>query len=412
MKRKTGPGGGSRIDARDLFDECLASLLARPGRAFLTVLGTVVGVAALVATLGLSRTAGNQIVGRFSELDATDVSAAPKVGHSGQATVGSLPWDAEARMMALKGVVAAGTLTDVPLNDQLVRAVPVHDPLGQTEFQLPLKAASPGLFRAVRATIATGRLPDAGNSERADRVAVLGPTAAGQLHITRVDNQPAIYIGERIYTVMGILANVERQSGLLGSVIIPEGTARREFGVTAPGSVQVETKVGAASLIASQMPLALVPTDLTALKIVAPAEPRRLKAGVQSDLNSLFLLLGAVSLLVGAIGIANVTLVSVLERVGEIGLRRSLGATRRQIATQFLLESTALGLVGGVVGTAIGTVVVVAVAATRTWTPVLEPWVPLGAPILGGFIGLLAGAYPSARAASLEPVEALRSAMA
>jgi len=96
---------GPRIGPRDLFGECLASLLARPGRALLTVLGTVVGVAALVATLGLSKTAGNQIVGRFSETDATDVSASPKVGHSGQATVGDLPWDAEARMMRLNGVV-------------------------------------------------------------------------------------------------------------------------------------------------------------------------------------------------------------------------------------------------------------------------------------------------------------------
>src|SRR5438874_9726027 len=109
MKRKPESAARPQIGARDLFEECLASLLARPGRALLTVLGTVVGVAALVATLGLSKTAGNQIVGRFSETDATDVSASPKVGHSGQATVGDLPWDAEARMMRLNGVVAAGT---------------------------------------------------------------------------------------------------------------------------------------------------------------------------------------------------------------------------------------------------------------------------------------------------------------
>jgi ABC-type antimicrobial peptide transport system permease subunit len=242
-------------------------------------------------------------------------------------------------------------------------------------------------------------------------VAVLGGNAADQLHVTRVDNQPAISIGDRLYVVIGILGAVERQPTLLGSVVIPEGTARRDLGLTAPGSVQVETRVGAASLIARQVPLALSPNDPSVLKVTAPPEPRRVRAGVQSDLNSLFLLLGAVSLLVGAIGIANVTLVSVLERVGEIGLRRSLGAGRRHIAAQFLVESTALGLVGGILGAALGTLVVVGVAASRTWTPVLEAWVPLGAPLLGGVVGLLSGLYPSLRAATLEPVEALRATL-
>jgi macrolide transport system ATP-binding/permease protein len=399
-----------RLASRDLFDECLASLLARPGRAALTVLGTVVGVAALVATLGLSKTAGNQIVGRFNELTATDVVVTPKAQRAGVA-LSVLPWDAEARLGRINGVVAAGTLTDVNVNGALVRAVPVNDPRGQTQFQLPVKAASPGLYRAVHATLATGRVPDAGHSSRADRVVVLGPNAAARLHVTRVDNQPAIYIGDRLYVVVGILSAVQRQPTLLGAVIIPEGTAQQEFGVAAPGSVQVETRIGAAQVVAQQLPLALNPADPNVLKVTAPPEPRRAKAGVQSDLNSLFLLLGAVSLLVGAIGIANVTLVSVLERVGEIGLRRSLGASRRHIAAQFLMESTALGLVGGILGAALGTIVVVVVAASRTWTPVLEGWVPIGAPLLGGVVGFLAGAYPSARAASLEPVEALRSSL-
>jgi ABC-type antimicrobial peptide transport system permease subunit len=120
-------------------------------------------------------------------------------------------------------------------------------------------------------------------------------------------------------------------------------------------------------------------------------------------------MLGGVSLLVGAIGIANVTLVSVIERTGEIGLRRALGATRRHIAVQFLLESATMGLVGGVIGACVGTLVVVGVAAYQDWTPVLDPLVPFATPLLGGLVGLVSGAYPALRAARLEPVEALRS---
>ena len=397
---------------RDLVAEALASLTARPGRAVLTALGTVLGVAALVATLGLSKTAGNQIVGRFDALAATDIVVAPRAASPGRISGGSvLPWDAEARAARLNGVVSAGTLSDVDLRGDLVRSVPVNDPVAQTEFQLPVKAASPGLFTAVRARLAAGRLPDAGHSGRADRVALVGANIAERLHVTRIGDQPAIFLGDRLYTVVGVLSGVSRQASLLGSVVIPEGTAVRDFGLEAPGSVQVETRIGAATLIAEQLPLALSPTDPALLKVTAPPEPRRVRAGVQSDLNALFLLLGAVSLLIGATGIANVTLVSVLERVGEIGLRRSLGAARRHIAGQFLLESTTLGLLGGVLGAALGTLVVVGVAASRTWTPVLEPWVPLGAPLLGGAIGFLSGIYPSIRAAALEPVEALRSTM-
>lgn len=406
-------GPRPKLNPRDLVEEALASLTARPGRAVLTALGTVLGVAALVATLGLSKTAGNQIVGRFDALAATDVTVTPKAAGAGRAGGGAnvLPWDAEARVNRLNGVVAGGTLSDVDLRGDLIRSVPVNDPVAQTEFQLPVKAASPGLWSAVRARTAAGRLPDAGHSARADRVAVVGINVAEQLHATRIEDQPAIFLGDRLYTVIGVLEGVSRQASLLGSVVIPEGTASRDFGLEAPGSVQVETRIGAAQLIADQMPVALNPGDPAALKVTAPPEPRRVRAGVQSDLNTLFLLLGAVSLFIGAVGIANVTLVSVLERVGEIGLRRSLGAARRHIAGQFLLESTTLGLLGGVFGAALGTLVVVGVAASRTWTPVLEPWVPLGAPLLGGFVGFLSGIYPSVRAAAMEPVEALRATM-
>ncbi len=134
------------------------------------------------------------------------------------------------------------------------------------------------------------------------------------------------------------------------------------------------------------------------------------QARVAADVNALFLVLGGVALLVGALGIANVTLLSVLERVAEIGLRRALGATRRDVAAQFLVESSAVGLLGGLVGTAAGVVLPVAVSAARDWTPVLDLRLAAGAPLLGAVIGLAAGTYPAWRASAVHPIDALRSA--
>jgi len=402
------PSGRPRLPLRDLLAEAGAGLLARPARVALTVLGTVVGVAALVATLGLSKTASNQIVGHFDEVASTDIVVSP--ARRGATTAASvLPFRAEDRLQRLNGVVAAGTLSDVDVGGQLASSVPVNDPLGQTRFQLPVKAASPGLWRAVRAQLQTGRVPDAGHSARADRVVVLGPNAARRLNITRVDQQPAVFLDDRLYVVIGILRSVERQPSLLGAMVMPEGTAAREYGLAAPGLAQIETRVGAVDLIARQAPVALAPTQTRQLRVAAPPDPRELRGAIRNDLNALFVLLGGVSLLVGAIGIANVTLVSVLERVGEIGLRRALGAARRHIAAQFLVESSAMGALGGIIGASIGTLVIVAISAARTWTPVLDPWIPLAAPLLGALIGLLSGTYPAIRAARMEPVDALRA---
>jgi macrolide transport system ATP-binding/permease protein len=405
---KSGRVSRSGITLRDLFNEVIAGMFARPMRMVLTILGIVIGLTALVATVGLSRTAGNRIISQFDELVATEITVTARPGPGG-VDPATIPWDAPERLLRLNGVVAAGTVSEVNVGDLLVSSSPIRDPQGQTAFNLGVKAASPGLFRAIRAELATGRFPDSGHSERADRVAVLGPTAAERLGIVDLAQMPAIAIGDHLYLVIGILGGVGRQPDLLGSVILPEGTARQDFGLAGPGAVVIETQIGAASLIAQQTPLALRPDKPSVLRIELPPEPRRVRDAVQSDLNVMFLLLGGLSLIVGAIGIGNITLVSVMERTGEIGLRRAIGANRSHIAAQFLLESASMGVIGGILGASLGVLIVVAVSALQVWTPVLDPAAPFLAPVVGGTIGLLSGAYPAMRAARLEPVEAFRN---
>ena len=400
-----------RFGLRDLFEEMVGGLLGRPGRLALTALGTVLGITALVATLGLAKTAGNQIVSRFDELAETRVVVSPAdTGFGGADATSSIPWTSEERLVRLNGVVAAGTKSDVDVAGELSRSVPVVDPLGINEHQIGVIATSGGLLDAVRGEMSTGRYFDNGHNDRGDPVVVLGPAAAQRLNVYRLDTQPAIFIGEQSFTVIGIIDDVAREPDLLNSIVMPDGTAQKYFGLDAPAEVHIDAEVGATQLVAEQAPTALDPDNPQSLRTQASQGYTAVRQDVEGDVNALFVVLGGVSLLVGGLGIANVTLVSVLERTPEIGLRRALGAARRHIAAQFLLESTVTGLLGGIIGASVGVLVIVGVSASRDWTPVLEGYLPFAAVGLGALIGLIAGTYPALRAAQTEPIAALRSA--
>lgn len=404
----------ARISLPDLAAETLAGIMARPMRTVLTMLGTALGVAALVATLGISNTAGNQIVGSFDALQSTGVVVQPVVSTTGNQTRAqvTLPWNVEERLR-LNGVRAAGALADVKVagGGQPVRRTAEVSSRGTGEASLRTVAVSPGLLDAIRGRVVQGRWFDEGNVQRRDRVVVLGQGAAERLGLVRLDGHTAVFIGDEAFTVIGVIGDLAREKDLNDAVLFPWGIAAARFGVPGPTKVVIDTDLGAAPLIATQAPVALSPNDPDGVRVGAPPSLERSRRRVEGTVSSLFLVLGAVTLVVGAIGIANVTLVTVLERVGEIGLRRALGAARRHIAYQFLAESAAVGLLGGTVGASIGVLTTIGLAAARHWTPVLDVRVPLAAPVLGTVIGLLAGVYPSLRAAAMEPVDALRSGL-
>lgn len=400
-----------RFTAQDLLVEVSHGIGGHTGRLVMTTLGTVLGIGSLVVTIGFAQTAAGQLSRQFDAVAATQAVISPGSTRSMNGTetpTARLPWDAPDRVERLAGVERAGLIGEVAIGELQITAVPINDPSAPEVLSPTLLATSDGLLDAVRGTLATGRYFDAGHERRADRVAVLGTRAAEKLGLNRVDSQPSIFIGERPYTVIGIVDEVQRRPDLLDSVILPLGTARADFGLAAAEELQVRIAAGAGALVAEQAPIALDPNQPENFEVRAPRSGSELQEHVQADINVVFLVLGAIALLAGGLGIANVTLLSVSERTGEIGLRRALGATRRDIASQFMVESVIIGLLGGLIGAAVGVFAVVVVALVQQWTPIIDLAMVLGAAMLGAVVGLGAGAYPARKAAKVEPITALR----
>ena len=413
----------SRMPLRDAAAEAVAGIVQRPGRSVLTLLGTVLGVGAFVAVLGMTATGAGQISQQFSVLQQTTVTVedngpANNVARPGDNPPIGFPADADQVAGHINGVTAAGVYWPValPTGTSVTASLALS---AESDGTVAVYAASPGAVTAMGLDMVAGSPLTAYENDTAQHVALIDTTTADQLGISaaRLADHPAVFVGGVAYTVVGIYSAAQRVVANESALLVPENTALAGYGNPEPGignqdeaAMVVATRIGAAKAVAAQIAAAELPADPSRLVVTSPPNPQNLQGEVSGDLAGLFLMLAGISLLIGAVGIANTTLVAVLERTGEIGLRRALGARPRHIAAQFLAETTVLGTLGGLVGTSVGVAVVVIFAAAKDWTAVLNSAYTLPAPLIGSVVGLLAGAYPALRAARTSPLAALRHA--
>jgi putative ABC transport system permease protein len=385
-----------------MMQEAIGGITQRPSRSALTALGTAIGIGSFIAVLGVTSSANGQISRDFDAQTATQVSVRALTPAADQLG-GVFPVDAEASAETVDGVVGVGSWWDVPVMS--VSTLPPY--LAEAAEQPRVMAVSPGYWELVAPTATSGRLFDDFLSDQP--VAVVGTRLAENLHLGDVAHQPVLYVNGKPVTVIGLVGATERQASPQYSVMVPAAWARAVFGP--PGTAEtllVQTEVGAAQVVADQLALAIDPVHPERFAVSPPPAPQVVRDQVSGSIQTLFLALALICLLVGAVGITNATLVGVMSRVPEIGIRRALGARPRHIAAQFLVESGVLGIFGGTVGACAGLLIVIAVAVTQQWTTVIQPLTVIAAPVVGAAVGLLAGLYPALKAARIEPVDAFR----
>lgn len=390
----------------DTMNEAGSVIAQRPVRTLLTALGTILGVGAFVTTTGLATTASAQVSSRFDALRATEV----RIQDAAPDGTNPFPVDVDERLEALNGVNHAGLYFTLADNGDIQPRNTATRPAGRTGSQIPVVAATPGAVAASVPRLSTGRVYDSFHESRRERVALLGRVAADQLGVTRIDDQPVIFLNDTAYTVVGIIDDVARNPDLLLAITIPTATADQRFSTgNAERQVIIDTAPGAAQLIGAQAPLALRPQQPERLQALVPPDPDTLRDAVESDVQTLFYALSGLALLIGAVAITNATLLNIIERRPEIGLRRALGATRLHITRQITIEAALTGTIAGILGTTIGIIAVTGASISRGWTPTINPELLIIAPTIGIITGTLAGIIPAMKAANTPPAETLRT---
>jgi putative ABC transport system permease protein len=393
--------GASRLTRLDLLRVGSLGLRSRRVRAGLSALGISIGIAAIVGVLGISQSSTTGLLNELGRLgNLITVQAGSTTG--GQAT--ELPVTAEA-MVSRIGPVTSVAETAAIANVNVYRTP--YIPAVQTSG-IQLIAANSALPAALGATLAHGSFLNAATARYP--VVVLGAEAASLLGITTLTHPTQVWIGGYWFTVTGILKPIDQQTPMDSMAFIGFPIAEHDFSFDGhPTDLYVRAVFSEVNAVAGVLPPTVNPADPGAVQYTLESGVLEAEVAAKGALNGLLLGLGAIALLVGGVGIANVMVISVLERRSEIGLRRALGATRRHVAEQFLTEALLLSALGGLAGTLIGVLATAIYALAQHWSVLIPPLALYGGTGAALAIGAIAGLYPAMRAARLSPTEALRT---
>ena len=391
----------ARLRPSDLARLAGVGLRARKLRAALSALGIAIGVAAIVAVLGLSSSSQAGLLAEINALGTNLLTV--QNGQNPTGGTAELPDAAPAMIGRLPGVTQVqdtGTVTANAYRSPLIPAINTN--------ALSVDAASLGLLRAVGTSVAQGSYLNAATAS--EPVAVLGAAAAQRLGIDRIWPGERIWAGSQWFYLAGILKPDVLAPSIDSSVLVGYPAAGKYLGFDGhPSTIYVKAQNSQVNTVDNLLGAQANPENPGEVNVSQPSAALIAEADAKGAFDTLFLGLGAVALLVGAVGVANIMVISVLERRSEIGLRRALGATKGHIRTQFLSEAILLAAAGGAAGVALGVAATAIYATAKGWAIVIPPQAWGGGLAAALLIGAVAGLLPALRAARMSPTQALWS---